>query len=282
MARRRSSFADDVVELTSRVPWWVGVLLAVVCYLVLHAVAAQPLKVNPKAPSFVPMIIKGLATAGQYLLPILFLFGAGLSAFKRRRAANLAATVRHRNDARALNDMSWREFETLVGEAFRQRGYAVTETGGGGADGGVDLELLRNRETYLVQCKQWRANKVGVEVVRELYGLMAARGAAGGFVVTSGTFSDESRRFAEGRNIELLDGAGLNRMIAAGRPRGAEAAAGFGPGAATAERATVVEPVCPRCGSGMAKRLAMNGANAGSYFWGCRRFPACKGTLPVA
>ena len=111
---------------------------------------------------------------------------------------------------------------------------------------------------------------------------MAARGAAGGFVVTSGTFSDESRRFAEGRNIELLDGAGLNRMVAAVRPQGAETAAGFGRGAGTADRAAVVEPVCPRCGSGMAKRLAKKGANAGSHFWGCTRFPGCKGTLPVA
>ena len=269
MARRRSSFADDVVELTSRVPWWVGVLLAVVCYLVLHAVAAQPLKVDPKAPSFVPMVIKGLATAGQYLLPILFLFGAGLSAFKRRRAANLVATVRERNDARSLNEMSWREFESLVGGAFRQQGYAVTDTGGGGADGGVDLVLTRHREKYLVQCKQWKAHKVGVEVVRELYGLMAAHGAAGGFVVTSGTFTDESRRFAEGRNIELLDGARLNRMIGQGRAPNAAETAEAGARVATPDAATATEPRCPRCGSGMSKRLAKRGAGAGSYFWGC-------------
>ena len=35
---------------------------------------------------------------------------------------------------------------------------------------------------------------------------------------------------------------------------------------------------CPRCGSSMVKRLAKRGRNAGSYFWGCSRFPACKGT----
>jgi hypothetical protein len=35
-------------------------------------------------------------------------------------------------------------------------------------------------EEFLVQCKQWRAFKVGVVVVRKLYGVMAAKGAAGG------------------------------------------------------------------------------------------------------
>ena len=50
-----------------------------------------------------------------------------------------------------------------------------------------------------------RAFKVGVDVVRELYGVMAARGATGGFVVTSGRFTEEANRFASGRNVTLVD-----------------------------------------------------------------------------
>ena len=42
---------------------------------------------------------------------------------------------------------------------------------------------------------------------------MAARGAAGGFVVTSGRFTGEARAFAAGRNVELVDGGRLVRMI---------------------------------------------------------------------
>lgn len=37
---------------------------------------------------------------------------------------------------------------------------------------------------------------------------------------------------------------------------------------------------CPRCGSRMILRTAYRGANAGSRFWGCPRFPRCKGTRP--
>jgi restriction system protein len=100
-----------------------------------------------------------------------------------------------------------------VGEAYALQGYHVTETGGGGADGGVDLVLTKGGEKFFVQCKQWKAYKVGVDVVRELYGVMAAKGATGGFVVTSGRFTDDAKAFAAGRNVQLLDGTRLFVMI---------------------------------------------------------------------
>jgi DNA-binding helix-hairpin-helix protein with protein kinase domain len=36
-------------------------------------------------------------------------------------------------------------------------------------------------------------------------------------------------------------------------------------------------PKCPRCRSSMVKRVAKRGRNAGQYFWGCSRYPSCKG-----
>lgn len=98
------------------------------------------------------------------------------------------------------------EFEMLVGEAFRRRGYTVEETGGHGADGGVDLVLSKAGQRFLVQCKQWKTSKVGVKLIRELYGVIAAKGAAGGFVVTSGVFTDDAVAFAAGKRIDLIDG----------------------------------------------------------------------------
>ena len=50
-------------------------------------------------------------------------------------------------------------------------------------------------------------------VVRELYGVMAAKGAAGGFVVTSGSFTEEATAFAGGRNVTLVDGSKLFGLI---------------------------------------------------------------------
>jgi ATP-dependent DNA helicase RecQ len=39
-----------------------------------------------------------------------------------------------------------------------------------------------------------------------------------------------------------------------------------------------LSPDCPKCGDGMMLRTARKGANAGSQFWGCIKYPKCKGT----
>ena len=40
-------------------------------------------------------------------------------------------------------------------------------------------------------------------------------------------------------------------------------------------------PKCPQCSSLMALRTAKSGKNAGQQFWGCTKYPDCKGTQPV-
>ncbi len=38
-------------------------------------------------------------------------------------------------------------------------------------------------------------------------------------------------------------------------------------------------PRCPSCSSAMAKRLSKG--EQSSFFWGCTRYPSCRGTRPV-
>lgn len=40
-------------------------------------------------------------------------------------------------------------------------------------------------------------------------------------------------------------------------------------------------PICPLCGQAMILRTARQGKKAGSQFWGCTGFPACKGSRPA-
>ena len=183
--------------------------------------------------------------------------------------------------ADALNGMSWREFELLVGEAFRLQGYTVTELGGAGADGGVDLVLRKGNEKFLVQCKQWKAFKVGVDVVRELYGVMAAQGAAGGFVITSGTFTADAKAFAEGRNVKLVDGPELFGLLKQAKGSGQswpDHRQPLLPSRSNAAPAQEAAPSCPNCQAPMVRRTAKKGANAGAQFWGCSKYPVCRGT----
>lgn len=291
MARRKKTRpADALLELVAMLPWWAGVALALLSYLMLHSVASQSVAATTQAGQMDAMVIqtlwKTLASFGQYLLPLICLGGVGMSAWQRRKREALVADVAQSKASDALDGMSWREFEVLVGEGFRLQGYQVIEVGGGGADGGVDLVLTKSskngREKFLVQCKQWRAFKVGVDVVRELYGVMAARGATGGFVVTSGRFTDEAVSFASGRNLTLVDGPKLHGLL-----RQAQAAtdrSSTRPAAATAapSRAAPIQvPSCPVCAKSMMRRTAKRGANAGAEFWGCTGYPACRGTRPI-
>jgi len=288
--RRKSSPLEDLLEVVALLPWWAGVFLAVVSYVILHRLA-QPVPVSTYQPgamatAAVRSLGASLAGYAQYGVPALCLIGAGMSAWRRRVRQTLVSNVAQAKGADALDGMTWREFELLVGEAFRLQGFRVLESGGGGADGGVDLVLSRGGEKFLVQCKQWKAYKVGVEIVRELYGVMAARGATGGFVVTSGVFSGDARAFAEGRNVKLVDGAQLFALIRqakdslAVRPPGPQPRPSSSQ-QASAPRAAMATPLCPACATAMVKRTARKGQNAGAEFWGCVQFPACRGVRPI-
>lgn len=290
MARRKESGpAEDLVELVAMLPWWAGVALALVSYLLLHQVAAQPLAVSAQsghASMAAQGLGKGLASAGQYILPIICLVAAGVSAWRRKVRQGLVTNVAESQASDVLDGMSWRKFELLVGEGFRLQGYQVAETGGGGADGGVDLVLTRpgkgGGEKFLVQCKQWRALKVGVDVVRELYGVMAARGATGGFVVTSGRFTDDAIGFASGRNVTLVDGPKLVGLIRQAKSAAVQPTPSRGAATVVPLRADEGQTiVCPVCAKSMVRRTAKRGANAGGEFWGCTGYPACRGTRPI-
>lgn len=278
MARRKQSFVEDLMEMASKLPWWLDVALAMLAYFWLHSIAASEVRAVAQPGRMGDFIgqtlFKTLAAFGQYLLPFAFLVGAGLSAYGRYRRRALHEQVAASPDRGALNDMSWQQFEAVVGEAFRRKGYSVAEKGGGGADGGIDLVLKKKGETFLVQCKQWRALKVGVNIVRELYGVMADKGATGGFVVTSGVFTDEAQAFARGKNIELMDGKALHALI-----RGVNLPARIFRDPLSVM--TTGAPFCPECQSRMVKRQARKGSQVGNVFWGCACYPDCKGTRPA-
>jgi len=287
MARRRkSSTADDFIELISMLPWWAGAGLALVSYVILHAFAAPPVVVATRPDQIGQMVTSSIwrtfAYAGQFVLPFFCLLGALVSVLRRQKRKALVENVTSGDAVSALDGISWREFEMLVGEGYRLQGYKVIENGSGGADGGVDLRLQRTGERFLVQCKQWKAFKVGVQVVRELYGVMAAEGAAGGMVVTSGRFTDEAAAFAKGRNIQLVDGPALLGLIRAAQRATRPDSFHLPEGSGQSHAKSVEQfPVCPICAGAMKRRTAKRGVNVGGEFWGCVSYPRCKGTRPA-
>lgn len=225
-----------------------------------------------------PLLLKGGVFAGvlasvftplAWLLLALCWLGAAMSWLGSHRSRQLLDT---RTDLDSIAALGWCQFELLVGEAFRRRDYTVEQTGLGGADGGIDLILRRNGRRTLVQCKQWRRQKVPVNVVREMYGLLAHHQADEVKIACSGGYTDDAARFAEGKPIQLISGDELLRMI-----RTVQAAvAPASPHVAWVERIapTATSDACPRCGGPMVERR--NRSN-GQAFRGCSGFPACRG-----
>ncbi len=272
MARRQQSVLEDLMDIAAMLPWQVALALAVASYFGFHHLAFLPSTLigarNPMQSlggGLVRQFMIMFSMILQYLVPLAFVLGAFMSAQKRHRQSELHAQVASAPHRNALENMSWGDFEGLAAEVFRRKGYTVIERGGNGPDGGVDLVLRMGQDKYLVQCKQWKTMKVGVATVRELYGVMAAQGAVGGFVVASGAFTEDARSFAEGRSINLVHTEALLRLVR-------ETSDGT-----SAARRAAEAPSCPKCGSEMVQRTAKRGDFAGSVFWGCSRYPACRG-----
>src|SRR5260221_231039 len=107
-------------------PSWVGVVLAVITYWLLHSYAVAPIGADPRTMASAA-VLKGLATGGQYLVPGLCLAGAALSALRRWQRKGLVDKVAAGGGVDILEGMAWREFERLVGEVFRLKGYRIEE-----------------------------------------------------------------------------------------------------------------------------------------------------------
>ena len=88
--REKQGWPKALIGLAARLPWWLGLALAVLAYGGLHHLAQKPVG-NPQPGqmgSFVlSAVAHGLALAGQYLLPLFFGMGTLLSAFRRGQAA---------------------------------------------------------------------------------------------------------------------------------------------------------------------------------------------------
>ena len=108
---------------------------------------------------------------------------------------------------------NWQHFEKLIAEVYGRLGFRVVERGRAGADGGVDLEVQKDGRRTVVQCKYWSNEKVGVSIVRELFGVMHHEGADAAVVACSGRFTPEAERFARENRIELIDGPALRKLL---------------------------------------------------------------------
>jgi HJR/Mrr/RecB family endonuclease len=169
-----------------------------------------------------------------------------------------------------LRSIDWFQFEKVIAILYEYRGCRVERRGGANPDGGIDLVLHKNGKRAAVQCKRWRAWKVGVRHVREFFGGMKAEGFDDGIFVTLQGYSNEAREFAEAHNMKVLDGGEIGGMLAQ-----------VDGDSLLRIRAIMDDTTkhCPKCGAPMVVRTARRGLNFGAKFWGCSRFPRCNAKM---
>jgi HJR/Mrr/RecB family endonuclease len=108
------------------------------------------------------------------------------------------------------------EFEWLVGEVFRREGWKVRETGSQeDSDGNIDLELTRDGQRMIVQCKRWTSNLVGIKQIREFAGTLSRERLkpGAGIFVTLSDFNKQARAEAGKIGITLVDNRDLYSRI---------------------------------------------------------------------
>jgi hypothetical protein len=102
--------------------------------------------------------------------------------------------------------LSSREFEKLVCDLFAGFKYEVELTQAT-RDGGVDIIAIKHSEVhvrYLIECKHPRpGNKIGVQPVRELYGVKQILGATKAILATSSFFTDDAKVVFDSHRWEL-------------------------------------------------------------------------------
>lgn len=108
----------------------------------------------------------------------------------------------------ALAGMRWRDFMHLVLAAMNARGYERVFAPEASGDEG-DYLLEREGQRWLLSSKHGTAYVLGSTSIAEFAREIRMRGAAGGLLVTPGSFAPEARTLARTQRIELLDGPEL-------------------------------------------------------------------------
>lgn len=270
MARRKQGLFESLAS----VPWPVGFVLGILGFIAVRYGIGW--YVSASSNRFLAPVSQAASHSSLFTMLAWALLGicwtdALASFIGQQKRKQLLETQTGLDSLRA---MSWRQFEILVGEAFRRQGYRIEETGLGGADGGIDLRLSKNGRTTLVQCKQWRSQRVDVKIVREMYGLLAHHGADAIKIVAVGDFTRDAQRFVQGKPIELVHGEALLAMVREVQTSDSEQRSV--PNAMPSASGTT--PECPKCGAPMVKRTNRRSHES---FWGCAKYPSCRGTRPA-
>ncbi len=99
-----------------------------------------------------------------------------------------------------LEKMSWKEFSSLMAQAFALQGFSVVRLDSTSAD----LQLEKFGKTTLVSCKRWKAATLGVEVLKDLKALQTSQDATYAACISLSLPTGVALKFAKDNAIQLI------------------------------------------------------------------------------
>src|SRR5262249_17353527 len=99
-----------------------------------------------------------------------------------------------------IDGLDWRAFEREVAVLFIQMGYTAWATKPTGDDG-VDVRAKKDNEKVIIQCKHWKHQNLGADIVKAIHATKQYEEASLAVVVTSSNLEPVAHRWAEGCGI---------------------------------------------------------------------------------
>jgi restriction system protein len=179
---------DSLFAVLLRSSWWISFVIAAA----LFGAARYWL---PEAYTFYAFFVA---------LP--FLVIAGHALWRQLRAPSAGRVA---DTLEAVRAMSWGDFSGALAAGFGREGYAVNRI----EDAQADFELTRAHRVSLVGAKRWKVARTGVEPLRALHGARLEREAHECIYVVAGEITDNARAYATEKNIRLMHGAELVKLL---------------------------------------------------------------------
>ena len=124
-------------------------------------------------------------------------------------------TEAYTGDRIKLRTMDPYDFERLIADYFRKRGFVHAEVIGRSGDRGVDVLATNiNGELELIQCKRYRAgNNVGSTAIQRVDSYMRSRHACKAWVITTSDFTPDGIDEARITNVTIMNGEALLQSL---------------------------------------------------------------------
>ena len=175
---------NSLFAILGRSPWWVSAMLAAGVFGGIRL--------------FLPWEMALFAAAPFVLI-------AGYVCWKQLRAPSAGRIAK---TLERLAAMPREEVTAALEAGWKREGYEVSRPGGAQ----FDLELRREGKVSLVACRRWKAERTGVEPLRELQAAVRKREADELIYVAAGDVTEQAKTFAAENRVRVIDGAGLARL----------------------------------------------------------------------